>query len=133
MKKVLSYVLLVLSALTFSACATIISDESYKLAATGQTMVKYENFECSKETLRRATVFALQDRGWSITDNGNPIKARLNKLRQDARLSIDVKEGALWIETKGSLVDGSKAYVPVRYLNNLLVTIRKNVVMMSEK
>ncbi len=120
-----------LSAVVFSACATIISDESYQLAATGQTMVKYENFACSKETLKRATIYALQDRGWTISDGGNPIKARLNKLRQDARLSIQVKEGALWIETKGSLVDGTKAYVPVRYLNNLLVSIRKNVTMMS--
>ena len=132
MKKVFAYIISVISILTFSACAVIISDESYSMAVHGQTMMKYENFNCSQETLRNATLLALEERGWIITDKNNPIKARLTKLRQDARLAIDVRPNSLWIETKGSLVDGNKAYVPISYLNNLLLSIRKNVQILSK-
>ena len=132
MKRVFTYIISVISILTFSACAVIISDESYSMAVHGQTMTKYENFNCSQETLRNATLLALEERGWIITDKNNPIKARLTKLRQDARLAIDVRPNSLWIETKGSLVDGNKAYVPISYLNNLLLSIRKNVQILSK-
>ena len=107
MKKVFPKILLAAAALATASCAVVISDESYAMASRGETVQTYKGFNSSKEALHSATLMALQERGWTIIDSGNPIKARLKKLRQ------------------GSLVDGSKAYVPVRYLNNLILTIRK--------
>ena len=69
--------------------------------------------------------------GWVVTDTNNPIKARLSELRQEARISIQVKSGVLVVDTKGSLVDGNKAYVPLRYLNYLMASVRKNVLRAS--
>ena len=66
-----------------------------------------------------------------VTDTNNPIKARLSELRQEARISIQVKSGVLVVDTKGSLVDGNKAYVPLRYLNYLMASVRKNVLRAS--
>ena len=118
MKKVFPKILL-------AAAAVVISDESYAMASRGETVQTYKGFNSSKEALHSATLMALQERGWTIIDSGNPIKARLKKLRQEANVSIEVKANELVVDTKGSLVDGSKAYVPVRYLNNLILTIRK--------
>lgn len=113
------------AALATASCAVVISDESYAMASRGETVQTYKGFNSSKEALHSATLMALQERGWTIIDSGNPIKARLKKLRQEANVSIEVKANELVVDTKGSLVDGSKAYVPVRYLNNLILTIRK--------
>ena len=127
MKKLIIYILLAISTLSFSACSTIISDESYNMAITGQTVLKFGAFDCSTEKLRSATLIALADRGWTVT-NTNPIQARLKMLRQDARISIQINnDSSLWVDTKGSLVDGNKAYVPISYVNNLILSIRKNV------
>ena len=72
-------------------------------------------------------MLALAERGWIVTDTKDPIKARLSELRQEARISIKVKGDTLVVDTKGSLVDGNKAYVPLRYLNYLMSSVRKNV------
>lgn len=125
MKKVFPKILLAAAALATASCAVVISDESYAMASRGETVQTYKGFNSSKEALHSATLMALQERGWTIIDSGNPIKARLKKLRQEANVSIEVKANELIVDTKGSLVDGSKAYVPVRYLNNLILTIRK--------
>lgn len=125
MKKLLPKILLAAAALATASCAVVISDESYAMASRGETVQTYKGFNSSKEALHSATLMALQERGWTIVDSGNPIKARLKKLRQEANVSIEVKANELVVDTKGSLVDGSKAYVPVRYLNNLVLTIRK--------
>ena len=130
MKKI--YVILIASAALLAAsCSTIISDESYAMATRGETVQTYSGFGCSEAVLRNATLLALQERGWVVTDTNNPIKARLSELRQEARISIQVKSGVLVVDTKGSLVDGNKAYVPLRYLNYLMASVRKNVLRAS--
>lgn len=126
MKK-LSAILIAAFALFAAACSTIISDESYAMATRGETVQTYSGFGCSESALRNATLLALAERGWIVTDSKDPIKARLSELRQEARISIKVKGDTLSVDTKGSLVDGNKAYVPLRYLNYLIASVRKNV------
>ena len=124
-------ILIASAALLAASCSTIISDESYAMATRGETVQTYSGFGCSEAVLRNATLLALQERGWVVTDTNNPIKARLSELRQEARISIQVKSGVLVVDTKGSLVDGNKAYVPLRYLNYLMASVRKNVLRAS--
>ena len=132
MKNILLYIASLLLILSTSACSSVvISNESYNMAIQGQTVLKYEGFNCSYETLKSATLLALEDRGWIVTNSNNPIQARITRLRVDARLSIQIKQNALWFETKGSLVDGNKAFVPIDYVNNLMLSIRKNVQIMT--
>ena len=97
------------------------------MATRGETVQSYSGFGCSESALRNATLLALAERGWIVTDTKDPIKARLSELRQEARISIKVKGDTLVVDTKGSLVDGNKAYVPLRYLNYLMSSVRKNV------
>ncbi len=133
MKKIITLVSFSLFALLFSACSTIISDESYAKATRGETVLEYGGFSCSKEALKNAVMLSLQERGWTIVDSNNPIKAQLVEFpRQNAKISIDVQKGKLVIDTKGSLVDGNKAYVPLRYLDYLLVSVRKHVMQASK-
>lgn len=103
------------------------------MATRGDIVQTYSNFGCSEPVLRNATLLALQQCDWLITDMNNPIKAQLSKLRQEARISINIKGDKLVVDTKGSLVDGNKAYVPLRYLNYLMSSIRKNVLIASAK
>lgn len=124
-------ILIASAALLAASCSTIISDESYAMATRGETVQTFSGFGCSEAVLRNATLLALQERGWVVTDTNNPIKARLSKLRQEARISIQVKSGVLVVDTKGSLVDGNKAYVPLRYLEYLMASVRKNVLRAS--
>ena len=98
------------------------------MASQGETVMEYGGFGTDKNMLRNATLLALQQRGWTVTDTNNPIQARIDEIRQHPRLSIDVQSGdKIVIDTKGSLVDGDKAYVPMRYLGYLMESIRKNV------
>lgn len=124
------YITLLISACAVAllgACSTYINGESYALATQGHTQMEYSGFGCDQNTLRNATLLALSQRGWTTTDTNNPIQARISGMRQDARLSIDVQNDKLVIDTKGSLVDGNKAYVPMRYLNYLIMSVRENV------
>lgn len=94
-------ILIASAALSAASCSTIISDESYAMATRGETVQTYSGFGCSEAVLRNATLLALQERGWVVTDTNNPIKARLSELRQEARISIQVKSGVLVVDTKG--------------------------------
>lgn len=128
MRKLISAICLAGALFCACGCSTYVSSESYAMASQGETVMEYGGFGTDKNMLRNATLLALQQRGWTVTDTNNPIQARIDEIRQHPRLSIDVQSGdKIVIDTKGSLVDGDKAYVPVRYLGYLMESIRKNV------
>ena len=73
MKKIYA-ILIASAALLAASCSTIISDESYAMATRGETVQTYSGFGCSEAVLRNATLLALQERGWVVTDTNNPIR-----------------------------------------------------------
>ena len=109
------------------ACTTTTTDNSKSRAASGDTKIVYSGFTNDNTVLHNAVVSALQLRGWTVTDTGNPIKANINNRGQNAVLSITVSNGRLDIETKGSKLDSGDAYVPIRYVDYLHKTILKQL------
>lgn len=126
MKKNISLAMIAALALLFSSgCALVIDEDNYAMAARGDYTLKYTGFDASKDSLHAKTIMALQDRGWTIESSGNPIKAKIEKLRQKAVASFTVEKNAITVDTKGSMVDGNKAYVPKRYVDNVMASVRK--------
>ncbi len=110
-----------------SGCAVYVPNEDYTMAATGNTTLKFSGFDSSKDDLQKAMLLALQQRGWALESDGNPIKAKFLGTRQTAKVSITVEKGSISIDTKGSMVDGNKPYVPSRYIDYLMSSVRKNL------
>lgn len=107
-----------------SGCALYVSEDSYAMAARNEYTLKYFGLEASKETLRNKTFQALQDRGWIVESDGNPIKAKLIEMRQTAVASFNISDNSIYVDTKGSMVDGNKPYVPKRYVDNVIASVR---------
>ncbi len=114
-----------LGMLFVSGCALHVTEESYARAGRGEYVLKYPGFNASKEAMRNNIILALQSRGWVIESKDLPIKARLKKIRQEAVASFDVSGDEIVVDTKGSVVDGSRPYVPNRYVENVIVSVRK--------
>ncbi len=125
MKRLSDIAVLVIASLLLCACSAYVSDASYGKALRGETVQEFAGFTGGKDVLMNATLLALQKQGWTVQNTGNPIKAERSELRQHAKVSIKVEDNMLTIDTNGSLVDGNKAYVPVAYLDDLTIAIRK--------
>ncbi len=108
-----------------SGCALYVSEESYAMAGRNEYVLKYPGLEASKDSLHSKTLQALQSRGWYIENSGNPIKAKLTEVRQTAIASFSVSDNMVEVDTKGSMVDGNKPYVPKRYVDNVMASVRK--------
>ncbi len=125
MKKKISTLLAVCALMLSSGCALYVSENSYAMAARGEYVLRYPGLNASKDTLHADVLKALQDRGWCIESTGNPIKANLIDMRQSAVGSFTVENNSITVDTKGSMVDGNKPYVPKRYVDNVLASVRK--------
>lgn len=124
MKNYLNIALLFcLFALT-SGCALYVSEESYAMAGRNEYVLKYPGLDASKDSLHSKVLQALQERGWYIESDGTPIKAKLTEMRQTAIASFTVSDNRVEVDTKGSVVDGNKPYVPKRYVDNVMATVR---------
>ena len=127
MKSKISIILLVLTSLVLSACAFYVDEDSYAMAAQGQTSLTYSFAGADKALLQKAVVMALQERGWIVESNANPVKAKLDKGRHNAVASFAVSDNSIVVDTKGSMVDGNKPYVPKRYVDFVLKSVRSIV------
>lgn len=117
--------LLFVSTLMLSGCALYVPEEDYAMAARNEYVLKYSGLEASKDSLHSKTLQALQERRWIIEDDGNPIKAKIVGLRKTTVASFDVSQNAISVDTKGSMVDGNKPFVPKRYVDNVMASVRK--------
>lgn len=96
------------------------------MAAQGNTKLSYDGFMSDKATLKSAVVRSLQLRKWTVVSAGDPVVAEINHGGQNAKLSVDISDGKIVFETKGSNIDG-KPYVPIRYVDMLMKTVRNNI------
>lgn len=121
-----SVVLLAVCAMvSLSGCALYVSGDSYAMAARNEYTLKYSGLDATKEKLHSKVLQALQDRGWTIESDGYPVKAKLVQIRQSAVASFSFADNVITVDTKGSMVDGNKPYVPRRYVDNVLASVRK--------
>ena len=127
MKNKISIILLVLTSLVLSACAFYIDEDSYSMAAQGQYTLTYSFAGANKDALQKATVMALQDRGWIVESDANPVKAKLDRGRHNAVASFTISDNSISVDTKGSMVDGNKPYVPKRYVDFVMKSVRSIV------
>ena len=116
MKNYLSIALLSCLFVLASGCALYVSEDSYAMAGRNEYV--------PKDSLHSKVLQALQRRGWYIESDGNPIKAKLTEIRQTAIASFNVSDNRVEVDTKGSMVDGNKPYVPKRYVDNVMATVR---------
>ena len=80
------------------------------------------------ETVRTAVLKSLQQRKWTVASTSFPITAKIENRGQLAFVSIIYADGMLKFDTKGSKI-GDNAYVPIRYVDFLMKTINKNIVL----
>ncbi len=124
--KIITIFVTIAIALT-AGCSLYVSEDSYARAARGDFTLSYAGFEASKDSLHQKTLRALQDRGWTIESDGLPIKAKLHQLRQSACASFEISNNTISVNTKGSLVDNETPYVPKRYVDNVMASVRKYI------
>lgn len=119
---------LLVSALVLSGCALYVPEEDYAMAARNEYTLKYSGLEASKDSLHSKVLQALQERKWIVENDGNPIKAKISGMRKTTVASFDISNNAVSVDTKGSVVDGNKPFVPKRYVDNVMATVRKLLV-----
>lgn len=107
------------------ACNTSTTDQSYEMAERGHTRLEYSGFFIPDAKLRECVLAALAERHWIVSEASGTIKARIERGEQMAVAAIDVKDGVVSIETKGSKISGTP-YVPMRYIDFLMKSVRKN-------
>lgn len=123
MKKYLSIFTSFLTLVALSGCALyFIMQRGFQ---RNEHVMNFSEFEASKSSLHNKILRALEDRSWVVESNGNPIKAKLYELGQTAVASFTVSDNSVSVDTKGSMVDGNKPYVPVRYVDNVIASVRK--------
>lgn len=127
MKNKLSFILFAIASLMLSACAFYIDQDSYEMAAQGKHTLTYSFAGADKALLQKATVMALQDRGWIVESDANPVKAKLDKGRHNAVASFAISDNSIVVDTSGSMVDGNKPYVPKRYVDFVMKSVRSIV------
>lgn len=96
------------------------------MAQAGQTQLAFQNLGASKASVRDALLTSLTLRKWSVLSDGDPIVAQISHGGQLAKISAAVSDGGIVFETKGSNINGSP-YVPIRYVDMLMKTVRKNL------
>lgn len=122
--KILFSVMLTSFLLMTASCTTTTTDNSYKMAEAGHTVLTYSALDKDANAVKRAMLMALQGRHWVITNSEYPITAHLNHRGQSAKISVSYSNGNILVETKGSTIDGKK-YVPIRYIDFLMKSAYK--------
>ena len=84
------------------------------------------NYVASKDALRKATINALTLRKWSLQKEGDAVRARIDHGGVSGRLYITFAEDTINIDSRGSNIKG-KPIVPLRLINNLNATIKKQL------
>ena len=110
-----------------AACNSHTTDRGMTLAQSGQTKLEYAGFNSDTKTLHASVVQSLHERRWTVKDSGNPIKAEIKKGGQHAIVAITVFDDKLSVETKGSRIENDGPYVPLRYIDYLVASTRKNL------
>lgn len=109
-----------------SGCSTTTRRTGEQMAQAGQTQLAFKNLGASKASVRDALLTSLSLRKWNILSDGDPIVAQISHGGQLAKISATVSDGAIVFETKGSNIGGSP-YVPIRYVDMLMKTVRTNL------
>lgn len=128
MKKIIALFTAVAAMFVAVSCTTTNTDRSYDMAKKGQTVLSYHVGNPNAETVRTAVLKSLQQRKWTVASTSFPITAKIENRGQLAVVSITYADGMLKFDTKGSKI-GDNAYVPIRYVDFLMKTINKNIVL----
>ncbi len=128
MKKIIALFTAVAAMFVAVSCTTTNTDRSYDMAKKGQTVLSYHVDNPNAETVRTAVLKSLQQRKWTVASTSFPITAKIENRGQLAFVSIIYADGMLKFDTKGSKI-GDNAYVPIRYVDFLMKTINKNIVL----
>lgn len=128
MKKIIALFTAVAAMFVAVSCTTTNTDRSYDMAKKGQTVLSYHVGNPNAETVRTAVLKSLQQRKWTVASTSFPIAAKIENRGQLAVVSITYADGMLKFDTKGSKI-GDNAYVPIRYVDFLMKTINKNIVL----
>ncbi len=128
MKKIIALFTAVAAMFVAVSCTTTNTDRSYDMAKKGQTVLSYHVGNPNAETVRTAVLKSLQQRKWTVASTSFPITAKIENRGQLAFVSIIYADGMLKFDTKGSKI-GDNAYVPIRYVDFLMKTINKNIVL----
>ncbi len=108
-------------------CFLIRSYTGESRAKKGDTINIYSGFSANTDDLKKALIVSLRERSWNITYNqGNTVIANKNYKNQNAKINCTIYDSKLVIDTKGSTVFG-RPYIPERYLNFLMKSVRKNL------
>ena len=83
-----------------TGCSTTTTRNSHAMAAQGNTKLTYDGFASNKTALKSAVVLALQQRKWTVVSAGDPVVAEINH---------------------------GNPYVPIRYVDMLMKTVRRNL------
>lgn len=128
MKKIIALFTAVAAMFVAVSCTTTNTDRSYDMAKKGQTVLSYHVGNPNAETVRTAVLKSLQQRKWTVASTSFPVTAKIENRGQLAVVSITYADGMLKFDTKGSKI-GDNAYVPIRYVDFLMKTINKNIVL----
>ena len=128
MKKIIALFTAVAAMFVAVSCTTTNTDKSYDMAKKGQTVLSYHVGNPNAETVRTAVLKSLQQRKWAVSSTTFPITAKIENRGQVAVVSITYTNEMLKFDTKGSKI-GDDAYVPIRYVDFLMKTINKNIVL----
>ena len=128
MKKIIALFTAVAAMFVAVSCTTTNTDRSYDMAKKGQTVLSYHVGNPNAETVRTAVLKSLQQRKWTVASTSFPIAAKIENRGQLAVVSITYADGMLKFDTKGSKI-GDNAYVRIRYVDFLMKTINKNIVL----
>lgn len=109
-----------------SGCSTTTRRTGEQMAQAGQTQLAFKNLGASKASVRDSLLTSLSLRKWNILSDGDPIVAQISHGGQLAKISATVSDGSIVFETKGSNIGGSP-YVPIRYVDMLMKTVRTNL------
>ena len=126
MKKLLytaAAALMLASLFVQAGCSTTTRENSEAMAQKGQTTLAYQGIPGDKNDIKKAVLLSLGRRNWNIVSDGDPIVAQISNRGQNAKLSIEISDGKIVFETKGSNI-GGQPYVPIRYVDMLMKTVR---------
>lgn len=113
--------------LLLGACASHTTQRGVELASQGKTSLEFSGFDSDAKELHSCLLAALQERRWAVLDSGNPVKAEIHNADQHASVSIKVEDDKLVFDTKGSFLDVKGPYVPLRYIDYLMQSVRRNL------
>jgi hypothetical protein len=126
MKKIIAPIFLA-TGLILAACNSHTTERGMTLAQNGQTKLEYTGFNSNTKILHASVIQSLNERRWTVSDSGNPIKAEIKHGGQHAIVAITVFDDKISIDTKGSYIETDGHYVPLRYIDYLVASTRKNL------